>query len=103
MIEQVGGSRTNFKCEEKDKIFSKTTDSFSFCGDFKSLVITLVRENAHDPMPIIDKSGYIGDICVDIKGKLNDIELVKLMLQQYGFKMTEQEIEVNMLVMKDRS
>ncbi|RYZ24973.1 MAG: hypothetical protein EOO10_19480 [Chitinophagaceae bacterium] len=103
VIEQVAPHISKYSCADSDRHFKKTKEEFSFCGDFKSLVTTLQKECAYDPMPIVDSSGYKGNINIEMKGKLNDIEFVKQMLARYGFKLVEKQVEVDILVFKDKN
>lgn len=103
VIEQTGLDIVKPSCENKDYHYTKANGAFSFCGSFKSFVMALQNEFGHGSLPIIDRSGYVGNLYVSAKGTLKDIEFVKEVLGRYGFKITEQESEIDMLVMKDRA
>ncbi|RYE18195.1 MAG: TlpA family protein disulfide reductase [Sphingobacteriales bacterium] len=101
VIEQRRGAMIPI-CREADRATSKKAGRVYFCGNFSSFVMRLQKECAYDPMPIIDRSGYEGSIMINVAGKIGDIELVKKILYQHGFEMKEKEVELEMLVLKDR-
>jgi len=67
-----------------------------------SVVDGLIYANRDMPTPIIDDSHFTGNIDIEFDSPLDDISKVKECLKNYGFDLAEREIEIDMLVIRDR-
>jgi thiol-disulfide isomerase/thioredoxin len=62
----------------------------------------LAYANDHLKTPVVDGTGINNMIDLTILGKLRDIPSIKKQLQFYNLDLVEKEMEINMLVIKDK-
>lgn len=84
--------------------FHKTTDTLLLQNyDIeKGLVSSLRYANQALNTPVVNATGLKGKIDIRILSRLNDIEQLRGELKKYGLDLIENEIEIEMLVIKDR-
>jgi len=54
------------------------------------------------PIPIVNETGYIGSIDLDLKANPTDIESVRKAIQKYGLDLVLDRRELDMIVIKDK-
>lgn len=65
---------------------------------FRLLVANLINANWRSPYPIIDATGYEGNIDIELSGPLSDLGQVKKELAMYGLDLVERERWIDMLI-----
>jgi len=66
------------------------------------LINLLAYANDHLKTPVVDCSGIKNRVDLTILGKLRDIDSIKKQLQFYNLDLVEKEMEIDMLVIKDK-
>jgi thiol-disulfide isomerase/thioredoxin len=67
---------------------------------FSQFFGVFAEQNKYSELPIIDLTGYTGNISLTINGPLTNLEMVKQELNRNGFELQEKEITIPMLVFK---
>jgi thiol-disulfide isomerase/thioredoxin len=67
-----------------------------------SLIKKMIYRNYHLTTPIIDGTGYSGNVDLEINAKLDDLPALKKNLQLYDLDLIEEEREIDMLVIRDK-
>lgn len=65
-------------------------------------VANLIYANPGIKTPIIDASDFTGCLNMKLKSKLSDIEDLRHELENYGFSISEENMEIEVLVIKDK-
>lgn len=63
--------------------------------------MALINQNEND-LPIIDETGYKGNVDMIINAKLNDMSSLRKDLKRYNLDLIEGERVINMLVIRDK-
>ena len=69
----------------------------------KILVAFLAAKKPEDDLPIVDSSGYEGNIDLAIQANLSDFSAVRKELHRYGLDLIRSEAELDMLIISDKS
>ncbi|MCD8540459.1 MAG: hypothetical protein LRY55_12350 [Leadbetterella sp.] len=65
---------------------------------FRNFVSLFAERNKYSPLPIVNETGYKGNISMEFKGPLTDLSMVREELQRNGFDLIEKDVNINMLV-----
>ena len=65
---------------------------------FKNFVHDFEERNKRSSLPIVDETGYRGNISMEFKGPLTDWAMVRKELQRNGFDLIEEELNIDLLV-----
>lgn len=68
----------------------------------ESLLVSLRVQNRGLAMPIIDSTNFSGKIDITIRSRLDEIDHLRTELRKYNLDLQEREIEIPMLVIKDK-
>jgi thiol-disulfide isomerase/thioredoxin len=67
-----------------------------------SLFGMIANANSDIPTPLIDGTNYKGNIDIVITSQLKNLELLRKDLNKYGFDLIQKEMEIDMLVIRDK-
>jgi thiol-disulfide isomerase/thioredoxin len=68
---------------------------------FRQLVSALQYENKLQPLPIVDESGYTGNIDIRLPQPLHDLDQLRAALQAYGLDLRPARRKLDMLVISE--
>jgi thiol-disulfide isomerase/thioredoxin len=83
-------------------IYNKDKSVFVENTPFNSFIEQLIYANSYKDTPLVSESKFKGNLHIKLNSRLNDIGQLNKDLNQYGFKITEEEREVKMLVIRDK-
>lgn len=67
-----------------------------------SLISSILYANSAYPYPIIDGTNFKNNIDIALRTKLSDLESLNKELKSFGLLLVEKEMEINMLVIRDK-
>lgn len=94
------------KLKAKSDTFSETQDGLSLSirsGTLSGFVTNLnVFNMSSSPLPLVDRTGYSGNIDLDIEANMSDIRSLNTALARYDIQFIKKQIDLDMLVIRDK-
>ncbi|WP_159477994.1 TlpA disulfide reductase family protein [Dyadobacter sp. 3J3] len=94
------------KLKAKSGAFSETQDGLSLrirSGTLSGFVTNLnVFNMSSSPLPLVDRTGYTGNIDLDIEANMSDIRSLNSALARYDIQFIKKQIDLDMLVIRDK-
>ena len=67
-----------------------------------TFVTSIAYNNQNLTTPVVDATAYKGNIDIDLKTSLNNLEQLEKDLENYGVELKTEDRNINMLVIRDK-
>tara|TARA_R110002051_G_scaffold159922_3_gene231372 strand:- start:582 stop:1877 length:1296 start_codon:yes stop_codon:yes gene_type:complete len=91
-----------YKTENSNRYVSSKDDNFKFENQPIDFLVRLISLRHNDyKIPIVNDTGYSGNIKIEIKGGIGEVNNINKELFKYGLQFVEKEVEIDMVVISE--
>ncbi|WP_421873025.1 TlpA family protein disulfide reductase [Marinoscillum sp.] len=95
-------NRARYVAQENSSMISERSESYRITNaSFRTLINRIANIHNDLGMPLINDTGYFGNINLEIPGGLDDLNNVNKALEKYGLQFVEKDMELEVVVISE--